>query len=464
MSAPLLIALATLALAVLATGARRQAALGSAITAGGAALIGLLALVAPLDVPFTLLGMPFKFAPGFQLLGRSLTLDESNRAAVAFLYLSGAFVFGGAWAARPARAFFPVGVLALGTLASSLMVRPFLYAAVFLEMAAMGAVLILETPGRGQGRAGLRLVTLYTLAMMTILVAGWQIEALGISAGAPELALQATLPLALGVAILLAVPPFHHWLPAAAQRAHPYALGFVAVFLPSAGLFLLLRFLDIYPWLRESAALFDGMRLVGAVMVFFGAWLALAQTRFLRMLAYALVADLGVTLIAVGCQTPDGYRLALGLIGVHAVGLTVCSLGLWLLQEQAGGDQAQVLAGAGRGAPLAAAAALAGLFSLAGFPLAAGFPNRWALLSLLAPRDALAAAAVLAGVLGVTAAALRWAATLLTAAAPVPRAAPGPARAFLLLSGVLLCLLLGTFPQALTWLFDATRGFTNLVP
>lgn len=464
MSAPLLLALATLGVAALTTGLRRQAVAGATVAAAGAGLMGLVALAAPLDVPFSVLGLPFKLGATFQLLGRSFTLDEGNRAAVAFLYLSGAFVFGGAWAARPGRAFLPVGVLALGTLAASLMVRPFLYAAVFLEMAAMGAVLILETPGRGAGRAGLRLVTLYTLGMMTILLAGWQIEALGVSAGIPELALQAALPLALGLAILLAVPPFHHWLPAAAERAHPYALGFVAVFLPSAGLFLLLRFLDSYAWLRDSGALFDGMRLVGTAMVFFGAWLALAQTRFLRMLAYALVADLGVTLIAVGCRTPDGYRLALGLIGVHAVGLTVCALGLWLLREAAGGDEARDLVGAGRAAPLAAAAALSGLLSLAGFPLAAGFPSRWALLTVLAPLDALAAVAVLAGVLGVSAAAVRWAGTLLTGAAPAPPAEAGAGRALFLAGGVLLCVMLGTFPQVLTSLFDATRGFTNLVP
>ncbi len=464
MSAPLVLLLATAGLFVIAILLRGRVAPSAAFAAIGAAAAGLFALAAPLDQALSIFGLSVKFGSSWVVLGRSLVLDNSNRAAVAFLYLAAAFFFLGAFGARPGRYLFTVGTLFVGATAGSLMVRPFLYAAIFVELAAMGAVMLLVSQGYPARRGALRLLTFCSAAMMVILLAGWQTEALGVGTGAPDMAFRASLLLGFGFAILMAVPPFHHWLPAAAEAAHPYALAFVAVFLQSAGLFLLLRFLDVYQWLRESQPFLDGMRLVGTGTVCFGAVWAIAQRSFSRTVAYAFVTDFGVTLVSVGTGTPAGYQLALGLVGAHALGLAICGLGTVILRGEAGADDTLSLAGSAHRFPLAAAAAGTGLLSLAGFPLTAGFPGRWALLAILARVDVPSAAAIAGASLAVSAAAIRWMGTFLQEGADLERRALPTVEEIFLSGGVGLCVLFGLFPQVFAWLFQATRGLTNLVP
>jgi NADH-quinone oxidoreductase subunit N len=300
--------------------------------------------------------------------------------------------------------------------------------------------------------------------MMATLLAGRQVEILGAAGGSEEQALQATVLLGLGFSILMAMPPFHHWLPASAEGAHPYALALVVVFLQSAGLFFLLRFLDGYQWLRDNMQLYDALRGAGGAMVLAGALLAAAQPRLLRAVAYALIADLGVCLVSVASRSPEGYQLAVGLVAAHAVGLAVFALGISSLARLSVDDRRSGLRGAGRRSPLAAGAAFAGMLSLAGFPLSAGFPARWALLQETAAMDPLASSAIVLGIAILAAAALRWLGTLLADEDAKPTVRLGVGERLFLGGGVLICVLLGTFPQIFAGIFDATRGFSNLIP
>jgi formate hydrogenlyase subunit 3/multisubunit Na+/H+ antiporter MnhD subunit len=383
---------------------------------------------------------------------------------VTFLYLAGAFLFGGSWAAKTGRSFHAVGLASLGAVAGSLMIRPFLFAAVFLEVAAMGAVLILAGSSEGARRGALRLLALYTMGMLATLLAGWQVEILGAAGGSVRQALQTTVLLGLGFSILMAIPPFHHWLPSSAESAHPYELALVVVLLQSAGLFFLLRFLDGYQWIRDNLQLFGAMRGAGAAMVVAGALLAAAQPRLSRALAYSLIAGLGVCLIAVGVRSAEGYQLAVGLVAAQAIGLAVCALGLASLLRLGGGDRLSGLRGAGRRSPLAAGAAFAGLLTLAGFPLTAGFPARWALLQGLAQEDAAAAAAVVLGSAALAAAALRWLGALLDGTPSDGASSLGLGERVFLAGGILSCAVLGVFPQVFSGIFAATHGLANLIP
>jgi formate hydrogenlyase subunit 3/multisubunit Na+/H+ antiporter MnhD subunit len=464
MSAPFLLFAASATLALAAALLRRRLMPAAIVSACGSALIALFVLRAPIDVPVSLLGINLKLGVSWAVLGRSFNLDQSTRPAVGFLYLSGAFLFGGGWAVNPNRYIFPAGILSLALVAGSLLIQPFVFAAVFLELSAMASVLILATAEYPAQRGGLRLLALYTLAMMAILLSGWMLSIAGVTTATPELARQISLLLVIGFAVLMAVPPFHLWLPTAAEETSPYALSFVTVILQSAGLFFLLRFLDTYAWLRQSAGIFSGIRAAGVAMIGFGGLAALSQRSFSKFMAYALVADLGVALLAVGAGTPAGYELALGLSSVRVFGLGVWALGLSVIRAQTGRDDLDVLAGAGYRLPLASAASIVGVLSIAGLPLTAGFPARWALLSAIAPEHVITAAAVVLSILITSAGAIRWIGVLFR---PVPFASHDvPRRSVQLLqgAGIGLCVLFGVFPQVLfPWVVLAASGLANLM-
>ncbi len=460
MSAPLLVLLATGLLSIVVFWLRNRPQITFVVAGLGAALVGSFSLWGSIDEPVSLMGSTLKLSAAWNLLGRALVLDSSNRAQVGFLYFVASFVFGGGYVARAGRHLYSIGLATLAVVAGSLMIRPFVFAPLFLEFSALGAALLLASPSTRKQRGSLRLLVLYTLSMMVILVAGWLLEVGGVTSTTPV-----TLLLGIGFGILMVVPPFHLWLPAAAEEAHPYALAFVGVVLQSAGVFFMLRFLDTYEWLRVDSTLFLRLRWLAVTIILFGAAWTLAQESFSRTLAYALLTDFGVMLLAVSVGNPAGFRLALGLTGVRAVGLTVWAIGASVLQAGQGGDTARSLLGAGHRSPYAAAAALTGMFSLTGIPLTAGFPGKWSLLSVLASSSLQSGFAVIVAMAALGAASMRWMSVFLSGEADSESITSSPLETFFLLGGVGIILLLGTFPQVLLpWMVQALDGLSNLGP
>lgn len=446
-------------------------------------LIGVLVLTVPLEEALTVLGLPLRIEAGMQLLGRRILVDQRSRAAISFLYLSGSLFFAVGWASRPGRSFAPVGVVILALLAGSLTIEPFLFAAVFLELAAMAAVLILVPPGSQQRARVFQLIILYTLAMVGILFTGWLFENVGVTSVTPELADRVMALLAFGLSILMFIPPFHYWLPSAAPDVRAPALAFVAVVLQSAGLFFLLRFLDTYAWLRADPRVMAALGVAGMATIAFGSLSAMAHLSEHKIAAYALIADFGVGLLAISANSDAGFRIALSLAGARVVGLVLYSLASvqWEIR-QTGATPTGRLAGLGM---------LVGLASLAGVPLTAGFPARWTSIARLGLGSAglwvpIGSALVMAAVvrLGIRTSARPGSVSLepgaqieaagdrigqSTSASEQPAEtrrslAELPERAALG-AALALCLLLGVAPQLTgPWVGAAMRGLTNLAP
>ncbi len=465
MNAPLILIVATLVFTLIIVLFRKQPVLSAAVAVLGAGLMAIFTSIVPMDEPLVFLGIPYKIASTLWVLGRALILDEGNRAAIGFLYFAGALLFCVAWTLRSSRNLYYVGLLSIGSVAASLMIQPFLFAAIFLEFAAMGAVLILVSPEYPARRGGIRLLVMFTVAMMAILTAGWMLENVGVTRATPELAHRATLLLALGFAAIMAVPPFHLWLPSAAAEANPYALAFVTVFLQSAGLFFLLRFLGTYEWLRDDPRLFSGIRMVGTAMVWFGSLMALSQRSFSKVMAYALLTDFGVMLLAVGAGTTESNYLALGLTGVRVVSVTVWASGMARIYELQVEDNVEALRGAAYRSPLAATAMLVGLMSIAGLPLTAGFPGRWGLLLALAPIDPFAGWAIVIAFFSIGVTTLRWADILLSEPHIRAQGSRSIRVRLTLGGGVALSLLVGAFPQIIyPWVVEGVSGVAQLLP
>ena len=459
MSAPALLFGLVALLTVITLALRRRTYIQYAIAAVSSGLIALFALYAPLDRAFSLLGISLRLDSAWRILGRPLSLDSQDRAAVGFLFMAGALLFSLGWAAKPGRSFVPAGLVALGLLAGALTIEPFLFAALFLELAAMAGVLILIPPGSRSERSVMNLLVLYTMAMMAILFTGWLLENVGITSVTPELALRVILLLGLGFLILLFVPPFHYWLPSIAQHVNPYSLTFVAIALHSSGMFFLFRFLDNFAWMRSDPQVSSALQIAGALMVAFGTLVAISQRNFMKIAAYALLADIGVSLLAIGSDIPNGTEIAIGLMSVRVI-----SLALWGLSAAAMWESG-FTAGEGRKSPLAAAAALLAMLSLAGLPLTAGFPWRWAALTELPGLPPVGAILVIFNMLAVLWTMLRWTHALFQAEPEDQRAWERQPRTIAVAFLAAACLLLGVFPQlALPWIAQATAGLANLIP
>lgn len=448
MSAPLFLALATLVLAIV-SGVTRFGRIPAILLAGlGSLALGAVSLLAPLDVPLQVGGLALKLDPSLQVLGRSLELAPGIRSGVGFIYLIGGYLFLGALVADPGRYFLPMGMLAVGMLAAALMVRPFLYSGVLVVLAAAAFVLVLAPPDRHAERAALRLLAFACFGMMMTLAAAWMIDRLGVTAGSPERAGSVIPVLALGLAVLLFVPPFHLWLPPGADRAHPYALAAVAGLMQAAGLFLTLRVYDSFAWVRDDAGVRVAMTVAGISMILLGGIWALAQVRLARAFVYVLLIDLGIGLLALGSGTAVGYQLAMGMSAARVVGLGAWGLGATLLAAGLGTDELHGLRGSGFVLPIPAVLTVAGLLSVAGFPLTAGFPGKWGLTAHLLGEGSAAWWWVPAGVVLGVIAGLQWLSVIFAGTAGrVQRLELTPMARGLAIGGVVIVVLLGLFPQ-----------------
>ena len=427
-------------------------------------LLGFLALVLPLDQPSAwLAGATVEST--WTVLGRVFEIEPGDRLALAFIFWQAALLFLVSGIGETNDLFLPAALANLGLLAAALFVRPFLFAALFLQLGAALAVFMLAGsvyPASAQGppatRGALRYLVYTTLGVPFILLTGWLLEASAANPADTTYVQQATLLLMVGFAVLSAVAPFHSWVPAIAEHASPYATAYVVTVQRLAVLFLILSFLNAYPWLGQNPTVYRVLTLAGGSMVLAGGLLAFGQRNFGRVMGYAVLVDFGAVLLGVGLGSRAGVEAALVIMALRGLAMPLWALGIDQMRQAVGSDHFDALPGFARRYPLAATAVVAGLLSIAGFPLTAGFTGRWALLHLLAHLHPTSAILLLLATVSVALVCARGLAAMLApAAAPeaegaVLLAPVGRLALTLYAIGFTVMLAIGFFPQ---WLLPA---------
>ena len=355
-NAPLSILILTSLAAALVSILRRQHLLAAVITGLFSASIALIVLFLPIDEAISIFGIPIRMQSEWLILGRSFVVNETNRNAIGYLYLTRGFFLTGSWSVKPIRMFLPLGLGILFAVASSLMIVPFLFAAVFIEIAVIAGLLILTTRKVGSFRGGMRLLIFYTFGMFALLLSGWAVDVGGILGDVSVISERALLLLYFGFSVLLSIPPFHSWIPIASEETHPFAVGFVVLILQAAGLFFFIRFMNAFTWIWDDSQNLAILRTVGAGLAVVGALWAVAQDTITKLGSYAMVSDVGVMLIAVGFGTVEGFQIALGLLAARVIGISCWAIGIAALGEHDSAlvetdQRSSFEASAGTGAP-----------------------------------------------------------------------------------------------------------------
>jgi NADH-quinone oxidoreductase subunit N len=235
-----------------------------------------------------------------------------------------------------------------------------------------------------------------TIGMPFILISGFMLTGFEMGPGDQELVILATALLAIGFALLLGVFPFHTWIPMLAQESHPYSTAFVLFLLPAAVSLLGLGFLDRFVWLKEAPSTSLILQTVGALMIVTAGIWAAVERNLARMMGFALILDIGFSLMALGLAgwgDSDLYR-GLFFTGMVPRGL---SLGVWALALSGLSGRVEGLRlinirGIGRRYPVISISLILSIFCLAGVPLLASFSMRLGViegLSLTAPQFAI---------------------------------------------------------------------------
>jgi NADH-quinone oxidoreductase subunit N len=357
----------------------------------------------------------FRIVETMTIFGRQLVLVNAIRPILALIYLVVAIWIGGSYAAKADLLFVPLGLVIAALLTAALAVRPFLYAALLIELTALISVPILSPPGTSTSRGVIRFLTFQTLGMPFVLLAGWILNTTDGIPLSETIIIRGAILAGIGLAFLTSVFPFHTWIPMVAEESHPYSTGFVLFTLPTVVSLFSIAFLIQYIVPISSPVVWLSLRFLGLLMVVGGGlWCAL-QVNLGRMLGFAATAEIGLFLLAISLGPGEtSLSIALAQILPRGIALAVWALALAVIKNRYNGLHFRQVQGAARILPLAAISLVLAQLSLAGLPLLAGFPVRLSLWTTLAGQSLPEALLALAGSAALMVGGVRTLAVLVT--------------------------------------------------
>ncbi|MGE5375619.1 MAG: proton-conducting transporter membrane subunit [Bacteroidota bacterium] len=345
----------------------------------------------PIDTALNIASFSLKIQSSATFFGRSLLILPAEGSLLTIIYGAVALWFFGAEAANTAKRLVPIGFMITALMVASLAVEPFLYAALFIQMAILLAIPLMTNIYTAPSKGITRFLVYQTLAMPFILLAGWLLGGVESSPGDLALVTQSASILGLGFAFLLAIFPLYTWIPMLAEEVSPYILAFLLWILPTVTIIFCAGFIDRYSWIRTSPQLITALRLAGLAMLVTGGVFAAFQRNLARIMSYGAIAETGFSMLALSLDVRIGVPVLFMLIPARALGLAVWSLAVTVIKGHVQTLRFGATQGILRVLPFAGAGMIIAALSTSSFPLLAGFPGRLALWESLA-RNSLTAA------------------------------------------------------------------------
>lgn len=463
MNAPTIWIIAPAALALLLLFVSDHRAL-SLIGGTAAVILALLAQFVPIATAMQIGSFSLKIDSTLSVLGRSLTIQPTEGPLLALIYGAASLWLFGAEASRTANRIVPLGLLIIALMVGSIAVQPFLFAAMFIEMAVLLSIPLVTSLKSPPGRGVIRFLIYQTLGMPFILLAGWLLIGVETSPGDLALAAQSASMLGLGFAFLLAIFPLYNWVPMLAEETSPFIAGFLFWLLPTVTIIFGAGFIDRYSWLRASPQLILALRFGGLLMVVTGGLFAAFQRNLVRIMAYGSIAETGFSLLALSLDSRLGIPILFLLVPARALGMAVWSLSLTVIKEHAPTLRFGASRGILRIAPFAGVGVILATLSTGAFPLLAGFPARLALWEELARASVSSALWLGIGIVGLLISAFRSLAVISMAEEYTSWEPRESFTQMLMLGlGVIGLFILGLFPQTMQFfLYNLPAMFEHL--
>jgi formate hydrogenlyase subunit 3/multisubunit Na+/H+ antiporter MnhD subunit len=425
--------------------------------AGGtiAVLLAVTAQFIPIEQALTFGTFSFRIESSIDVLGRTLIITPEEASLLALIWGGTALWFFGAEAAKAYLRLVPLGMLVTSLLVASIAVEPFLYAALFIEMAILLCVPMVTSIYQRPGKGIVRFLIYQTLGMPFILLAGWLLAGVEASPGNLTLAAQSAVVLMLGFAFLLAIFPLYNWIPMLMEELPPFVVGFLLWIIPTTTLIFAAGFIDRYTWLRSSPGMIQVLQFAGLLMLVTGGLWAAFQNHAGRIMAYSAAAETGFSLLALSLTPSLGVPIFFLFFPARALGLAVWSLSLTIIKDRSESLGFTGIRGVLRSIPIAGASLIFASLSTSGFPLLAGFPARVALWDGLARVSLTTAFWAGLGMIGLLTASLRMTAVLSMADEYTSwEVKEGWLQVIMLGLGVTGLFILGLFPQIVQYLFS----------
>lgn len=194
--------------------------------------------------------------------------------------------------------------------------------------------------------------------------------------------------------------PFHGWLPDAYMSAPaPVSILLAGVMTKACGIYTLMRIVASVFGFTDPIR--NTMMLIGTISILVGAFAALGQTNFKRMLAYSSISQVGYIILGAGTGTFLGLAGAVFHLFNHAIFKGLLFVNSAALEEKVGTNDMGRMGGLSARMPVTGTTSVIAMLSASGVPPLAGFWSKLLIVIALwqIGHYAYAAIAILASVL-----------------------------------------------------------------
>ena len=178
----------------------------------------------------------------------------------------------------------------------------------------------------------------------------------------------------IGFAIKVPIFPFHTWLPDAHVEA-PTAISVIlaGVLLKMGGYGILRLNYPLLPEVGKMPEVMWFLALLGVVNIIYGAFCALGQTDFKRLVAYSSVSHMGYVLLGIAILQAEGVNGAIFQMFAHGISSAMMFMLVGVLYERAHHRDIARFGGIAVQMPNYFALAVVGFFASLGLPALVGF-------------------------------------------------------------------------------------------